>query len=313
MRTEAWRTLNRLFAFVLLSSAPCKAHGDVAVFNPIADTTLIEAAPSNNLGGMSYVNSGTTQNFTRNRGLFRFDVPGTIPSGSWVSNATFIIEVVGKPQDGFTPADFALHRMLKPWGEGNKIGDPLHPGLGGPATEGDATWSSPSALTTNSWSEPGGGEGKDFVAEISSEATIYAMDDSPYTFNSTPALVADVRRWVDQPGENFGWILISRAESASFTARRFGSRENTVSPPLLRVEYLPPPLIEDATIKSDQFVLQFTSRSGLSYVVEFKDDLTNAGPWLELANFPAASIDTGRIITDPVVHARRIYRLRIPQ
>ena len=307
--------MKKLFAALLVYLAVWSesARGDVAVLQPVADTTLIETVPSNNLGGMAYVNSGTTQNFARNRGLFRFDFIGSIPRGAWISNVTFSIEVVGKPQDGFLPADFELHRLLRPWGEGDKVGDPLHPGLGAPATEQEATWATPFALTTNSWSVPGGGAGTDFVASASSRATIYAMDDSPYSFNSSPVLVADVASWVDRPGDNYGWILICQTESADFTARRFGSRENSVGPPFLRVEFLPPPLIESTALAGDQFAFQFTARAGLSYIVEFKNDLATAGSWLELTNVPAGTADTVQTIVNKLNSSRRVYRLRIPQ
>jgi len=51
-------------------------QADSAVLTSVADTTLIETAPDYNLGGALIVNAGTTQNFTRNRGLFRFDPTG---------------------------------------------------------------------------------------------------------------------------------------------------------------------------------------------------------------------------------------------
>jgi hypothetical protein len=56
----------------LAASFLLAARAEVVVLTPVADTTLVEAAPTNNLGGMPFVNAGTTQTFTRNRGLFRF-------------------------------------------------------------------------------------------------------------------------------------------------------------------------------------------------------------------------------------------------
>jgi hypothetical protein len=286
------------------------ARADLVVMRPAADTTLIEVAPSNNLGGMVFVNAGTTQNFTRNRGLFRFDLTGTIPAGSWVSNVTFMIEVVGKPTDGFTPAVFGLHRLLKPWGEGAKLGDPLHPGFGSPATSGEATWTDRFAFTTNNWTQPGGEAGNDYVAVPSSEATIYSLDDSPYTFASTPALVADVQHWIDVGSENSGWILVCKEETANFTARRFGSREDAVRPPLLRVEFVPPPRIRAISVTEQLVVFQFTAQAGQVYTVEWRDAFTNS--WAKLTNVPAAAATADITVSDTISGTQRFYRLRLP-
>jgi hypothetical protein len=292
------------------SSCLVTACADLATIKPAADTTLIEVAPSNNLGRMPYVNAGTTQNFTRNRGLFRFDLTGAIPAGSLVSNVAFSIEVVGRPTDGFTPAVFGLHRLLKPWGEGDKLGDPLHPGFGSPASPGEATWTDRFAFSTNIWTQPGGEAGSDYVAAASSEATIYSLDDSPYTFASTAALVADVQRWVDTEAENFGWILVCQTESANFTARRFGSREDAVHPPLLQIEFVPPPKIKNASVSGQTFTLQFTAQAGQAYEVEFQDELTKS--WTTLTNVPAQLAPTDITVSDPISGSQRFYRLRLP-
>src|SRR2546421_11941802 len=110
-----------------------RLHADSAVLTSVADTTLIETAPDNNLGGALIVNAGTTQNFTRNRGLFRFDPIGRIPTGSHITKVDFVVVVSGQPKDGYTSSSFGLHRVLKPWGEGDKESpDPVHPGQGAP-------------------------------------------------------------------------------------------------------------------------------------------------------------------------------------
>jgi len=302
-----WRWILRA---AIAGSCLRAACADVVVMKPVADTTLIEVAPSNNLGGMAFVNAGTTQNYTRNRGLFRFDFTGIIPTGSWVSNVAFMIEVVGRPVDGFAPAIFGVHRLLKPWGEGDKLGDSLHPGFGAPATSGEATWSERFAFTTNIWSKPGGEAGSDYFTAASSEATIYSLEDSPYTFASTPALVADVQRWTETAAENFGWILVCQSELANFTARRFGSREDAVRPPLLRVEFVPPPWIKSASVIGQSFVLQFTAQAGQTYTVEWREAFTNS--WTTLTNVSAPAATTEITVTDSISGAQRYYRLRLP-
>ena len=46
-----------------------------------------------------------------------------------------------------------------------------------------------------------------------------------YTWGSTPGMVADVQGWLDQPGANFGWILIGD-ETGPQTVKNFASREH---------------------------------------------------------------------------------------
>src|SRR5207244_575593 len=49
--------------------------------------------------------------------------------------------------------------------------------------------------------------------------------------------VNDIQTWLDNPASNFGWILISRSEEVSQTARRFGSREDIANAPQLTIEF----------------------------------------------------------------------------
>src|SRR5438552_14355994 len=153
-------------ACLALGFAGRPLQADSAVLTSVADTTLIETAPDNNLGGAPIVNAGTTQTFTRNRGLFRFDVAAQIPRTSRIARVDFVVEVTGQPKEESTPSTFGLHRILKTWGEGDKLSpDPLHPGLGEPATAGEATWNFRFALTTNAWAVPGGGATDDYAPE----------------------------------------------------------------------------------------------------------------------------------------------------
>ncbi|SRR5260221_4638586 len=52
------------------------------------------------------------------------------------------------------------------------------------------------------------------------------ISQSPYQFESTLDTMADLQLWLDHPGTNFGWMLISQSEDTPFTARRFASRED---------------------------------------------------------------------------------------
>lgn len=212
--------------------------GAPTTLTPVADTMLSENWPSNNQGGLTFANSGTTQNFTKNRALYRFDIAGAIPSHSKITSATLVLEVTKQPADGYNFADFGLHRMLQDWGEGNKITRPNgRDGEGSLATTGESTWYYRFAFT-KAWASPGGAAEIDFTANASAVQTVYGTGDSPYSFGSTAQTVADVQFWLENPQANFGWALVCNSEDTDFTARRFASREDVNFPPHLVVDYV---------------------------------------------------------------------------
>jgi hypothetical protein len=117
-----------------------------------------------------------------------------------------------------------VHRLLSPWDEGPSNGGTV--GSGAPAQAGDATWRW-SSFGVTEWAQRGG----DFVAQ-SSAAMLVGSAPASYTWTSTPGLVADVQGWLDQPGSNFGWILIGAEPADSRTAKRFDSLQGSALPQL---------------------------------------------------------------------------------
>ena len=217
-----------------------EALADTVTLTSTNDTGLIENAPTNNMGGQLFVNSGSNSSGKRNRGLFRFDPGSQIPPGSQIVSATFVVLVVGEPSEPPAPSTFHIYRVLRPWGEGDK-GSPGGPGQGSAATVGEATWNSRMALTTNTWGVPGGAAGIDYVTNSSSSQYIYGVINPQYSFPSSSNTVADVQLWLDSPELNYGWIMISDSENVAYTARRFCSRESGVDAPQLIVDFIPPP------------------------------------------------------------------------
>jgi hypothetical protein len=212
------------------------AASEVVTLIPSHDTTLMEIQPDRNNGGQGWVNAGTTQNVTRNHGLFQWDLTEAIPFGSTILSATVTFDVTRSPGCGIGNSSFSLYRVFRPWGEGDKIAVDNRGGQGAPATGGEATWND-RFFGDNPWGAPGGLPGVDFAQSPSASQFIYDIGRSPYTFSADSQLVDDVQGWVNDSKSNFGWILISDDETTPFTARRFGSREDPDHAPLLTVEF----------------------------------------------------------------------------
>ncbi|MGB0514856.1 MAG: phosphoenolpyruvate carboxylase, partial [Wenzhouxiangellaceae bacterium] len=113
-------------------------------------------------------------------------------------------------------------------------------GGGATAQPGDATWLH-RFFDSEFWTTPGG----DFEPTASAFAPLDGGIGT-FAFESSPALIADVQSWVNQPGSNFGWILLGEEDNPE-NARRIASRENTVLAPVLEVEFIPALLPPPAT------------------------------------------------------------------
>ena len=307
-----------LVAAAFLGGSIQLVFSDTVLLQPNADTTLFESSPGDNMGGWTHVSSGTTGSAadrTRNRGLFRFDVAGALPNHAKITRATLNLHVVRVPGDmgggRSASSTFLLHRVSKPWGEGNKLGD-----RGFPADPGEATWNYRFAPNSKgvggmTWTAPGAVSSVDFSPVISASQSISGQ--GPYEFGSSSNLVADVQIWLNDPSSNFGWILISQSENTAKTARGFGSREDTDHPPILAVEYVTTaaPRIERAEKNDGKFELLFGTEAGQSYVVQFRNSLSVAG-WLTLTNINAQAVSTNILVSDAISLGQRFYRIVKP-
>lgn len=198
---------------------------------PVADTTLFEVAPDNNLGGANFFNAGTAGNGNRNRALLRFDFSESLPLGAMITSAELTLEIVRQPRDGAANSVFGLRRTLQAWGEGaQEPAEVNSPGLGAPAQAGEATWNAPFA--GGSLWPVAGGRFSDSPSGLAPGGNLGGQ----LFFESTSALVADLQRWLDHPEENFGWTLASEDEEIRKTARSFASRESGFGP-LLTLKY----------------------------------------------------------------------------
>ena len=211
-------------------------RADTVVLHPVADTTLIEAAPDANLGGADFFNAGTAGSGNRNRALMQFSLIDSIPAGSVINGVTLSLDVVRQPSIDLQPATFGVHRVFSSWGEGDKVpADPGSPGQGAPATAGEATWLF-RFLGSIPWSAPGGKPGVDFSSTASSTTFVYGIGD-PVVFEPTAELVTDVQSWLVHPESNQGWMLVTEDELVRKSARSFASREDAGAGPSLTVDF----------------------------------------------------------------------------
>ena len=278
------------------------------ILNPVADTTLYETTPYNNLGAHTDFIAGTTAGNAgqpyRNRALLKFDVTGQIPTGATITSASLTLRVARTPS---VPANstFDLHRLLVSWGEGNKTSQ-----LGLQATTGEATWISRFFLLPQ-WGIPGGKAGADFLTDAS--ASTFVGSSNRYTFVSTSNLVADVQFWLNNPGSNFGWILMSQEEATASTARRFASREGGANAPVLVIEFTvgQPPRLSQMSLLGSTVTFQFNLAPQQTYVVEFNNALGTTN-WLTLTNIAAEPGPTNITVSDSVTASHRCYRVKTP-
>jgi hypothetical protein len=225
-----------LSAVLLLLGSTCSpvARAATMVLPPVADTSLQQAFPDNNMGASTTLFSGTRRKVPttgRTRSLLRFDVAGNLPADATITSAALTVVVTRTPSAAAN-SNFELRRVLRSWNEGDKT-DGTATDTGLPASLGEATWNAP-------WSTGGGAAGTDYASAISSVVTIGV--NGGHTFPSTTTLVADVQNMLTNPAANFGWVFQSQSEGTATTIRRFGSREGGISVAAsLAVDFEEPP------------------------------------------------------------------------
>lgn len=206
-------------------SAWAQCAVDEVVITADRDNTLYEDLTgmlSNGAGDFLFAGrSGGTPDI--HRGLIHFDVAGAVDPGSSITSATLML-LLNQPADNGI-RNVGLHNVQTDWGEGTSVAG-TGEGGGGPAATGDATWVNTFFNTAN-WTSLGG----DFDAGASATTSVDASVDGTYSWTSA-AMATDVQSWLDSPATNYGW-LVQGDESASSTALRFASRENSGNEPTL--------------------------------------------------------------------------------
>ena len=214
--------LTTALGFIVASSA----NAGIINIMPSKDNTLYEYVASegdlSNGAGFHFFAGENAMGELR-RGVLAFDVAGSIPPGSTITAVSLSMNMSMTPAGAVT---VELHKLLADWGEGTSHA-PMGEGDGAPATPNDATWRH-RFFDTVFWTTQGG----DFSSTVSASQSV--GDIGQYTWSSAQ-MVADVQSWVNDPGSNFGWLVLGD-ETASATAKRFDTRESA-SPPVLTIEY----------------------------------------------------------------------------
>jgi hypothetical protein len=230
-------TSKTLLALLLMTALCCTVASSVsaAIINltPSKDNTLYEYDPADgdrSNGAGFHIFAGETAMGELRRGVLAFDIAGHIPSGSTILAVTLSMNMSRTALD--TARTVELHKLLADWGEGTSHA-PGEEGDGAPATPNDATWRH-RFFDTIFWTNQGG----DFSTTVSASQSVGPIGQYAWT---SAQMVADVQSWLDNPGNNFGWLVLGD-ESTSITAKRFDSRESA-SPPMLTIQYTSGPRV----------------------------------------------------------------------
>lgn len=294
----------RLIFILAATVAGFDSGAATIVLVPVADTSLYEGAADNNMGGLESVAAGGNAGGTSFRALLKFDVADGLPPGAVIQSASLRLSVAKSP-GAANPSTFAVHRMLQPWGEGDK-GSGLT-GVGSFASDGEATWASRLHPGT-AWSAPGGQAGTDFASVASAATSEPVQAFGTADLASTPDLVADVRQWLAEPASNFGWLLKSDSEDSPFTARRFGSREAASGRPVLTIEAILPLRVGAPLMADGQFSFQFDGEAGKGYVVEQRSRV-DGGEWNVVTNVPPLEASGAVSVRDSIASGNKFYRV----
>jgi hypothetical protein len=224
----------KLFALTLATGLACIASpvtAGISTITPSKDNTLYQYDPAegdtSNALGLHFF-AGVNAMGELRRGVLAFDIAGHVPAGSTIVAVTLSLHMSRTAVE--TARTIELHKLLADWGEGTSVA-PGEEGDGAPATPNDATWRH-RFFDTIFWTNEGG----DFSPVVSASQSVGPIGQYMW---SSAQMVADVQSWLNNPGSNFGWLVLGD-ESTGATAKRFDTRESA-SPPMLTIQFIPAP------------------------------------------------------------------------
>lgn len=224
------------------------------------------------------------------RVLIKFDL-SAVPTNAVVTNVVLTMRV-SEIAPTTNIVRHYLHRALVPW------------------SETSATWLNYSS--GQPWTTPGGASSSDYSSTPSSSQLVNAV--GVYVFPTTTDLISDVQSWVNLPGNNCGWFVISGSQDIPNSIRKYYSRESGTNKPYLNVDYFVqaiPPRLEGYTVSSGNFCFMFGAEADRSYVVEYTEDASSV-TWNLLTNIPQMPTAEMIYVADPLVVSNRFYRVKTP-
>ncbi len=227
------KTLFALTLTIALTFIGGSMNAGIVNIMPSKDNTLYVYDPAegdvSNALGLHFF-AGETALGELRRGVIAFDISGNIPEGSKIVSVTLSLNMSRTALDDFR--NIELHKLLADWGEGTSMASGEE-GDGAPATPNDATWRH-RFFDTIFWTNEGG----DFSLTVSATQSVGPLGS--YMWSSSQ-MVAEVQSWLDDPANNFGWLVLGD-ESTNITSKRFDTRESA-SPPVLTIEYAAAPRV----------------------------------------------------------------------
>lgn len=223
------------------------------------DNSIFENATGDSAGGGPGVFSGANGSSSKRRGLLYFDIASSVPAGSVITGVELSMYLGLAPNT--TNQIIGLHPLSLSWGEGTAgtgVASIGGNGNGFAASGADATWANRFSASTTPpaaavpW--PTVGAAGSYNAAASGTAVVGGAIDTQKIWSSTPALIADVQGWLNNPATNFGWALINAAEGSQQSTKAFYSKEATLANggagpaalpaswrPTLTITYVPEP------------------------------------------------------------------------
>lgn len=254
-RTGLGRGLSRRGAMVLAASVGLAIASTAFAQTP--QTVTIGATRGNTLfqsdigefsgASAQWIFAGLTAGQSARRGILQFDLPSSIPAGSIITGVTLRMRM---SRSIVNAEPVTIHTVTNSWTNGTSVMTG-NGGAGVPSTNFDVTWrhrqwAAPDLATGQLggtlWDNAGG----DFNPTALATRSVSGIGF--YTWTSA-ALTADVQRWLDNPGENFGWMILGD-EAEGTSAKRFDGpgNANAANRPSLAITYIIPTPTAAATI-----------------------------------------------------------------